>query len=616
MTMDHPGPVGLTITSGDAEASAAAGPRLHVAALDWIPETGVTGAGWLAHLPQAIAAVTVVPENGPRLDLLREAGLPVTPDLFGAVGIPPQAGASRVFVFFLPGMRGQWRGGLRLEIRYHGGAVEDRFIAATGDHSEIGRIIELAPVDQALSLAERLLARWDGAAAAALPPVVEDWMARLHQRIGRQSHSIGGIDEVVRVGTDGMLLRGRLPVAAAEGTAAITLVSIVGRRIALETPLPAVPETGSALPQELSGFAVFAAVPALRPDERFWFFELAASDGTIDRLPFLCPAPPPPLRGLEAALALLEPMPPDPQPVMERAVAPAADRFWLATRGGAPVATSAVYGDVAGAPQVSLIVPLDGRIDRMRHQIAQFSNDPEFTSAAIAEIIFVVDDASVTEESRRLSKSLYDNYGVAFRTVALDHGQGWAAAGNLGADAGAGGVLLFLGADVLPKRSRWLGRLLRSHRSLDHCGVLGCQLLFEDGSIRHGGITFRIATNLHGLWEEHDAAAGLPSDFARERGAVPVPAVTGACLMINRTVFRQLGGFAEEYLFGGFADYDLCLAAQVQGLRVYCDPEVELYHLATAGEARWQEQLTRYNRWKHSRKWHSVIPTVLAATEA
>jgi GT2 family glycosyltransferase len=98
-----------------------------------------------------------------------------------------------------------------------------------------------------------------------------------------------------------------------------------------------------------------------------------------------------------------------------------------------------------------------------------------------------------------------------------------------------------------------------------------------------------------------------------------VPAVTCACLTIDRALFHQLGGFAEEYLFGEFADCDLCLAAQQHGRRVYCTPEVQLYQLAAAapaGTARWRERLTRYNRWKHSRKWRGVIPTVLAAVEA
>ena len=83
--------------------------------------------------------------------------------------------------------------------------------------------------------------------------------------------------------------------------------------------------------------------------------------------------------------------------------------------------------------------------------------------------------------------------------------------------------------------------------------------------------------------------------------------------MIDRAVFDELGGFAEEYVFGEFADYDLCFAAEQRGRYVYYTPEVELYQLATAapaGETHWREALTRYNRWKYSRKGRGLIPTL------
>jgi GT2 family glycosyltransferase len=408
-----------------------------------------------------------------------------------------------------------------------------------------------------------------------------------------------------------MLVRGRLPASAVVGTATVALVGFGGRRKLLETPLPAL--------DERSAFAVFAAIPGLRPDERFWFLEVSEPGGRIERIPFHCPPAPPPLRGIEAALALLEPPPRDAERVLEQAVAPATDGFWHAARHPSPAATVATYGRVADAPRVSVVVSFDGPIERIRHQIVQFSNDSEFRSGTTVELIYVVDDISVTEELRRLCQSLNGTYGVPFRIVTLDRRSDRVGAANAGAKAARGSVLLFLGADVLPKRSRWVGQLLRSYRRLEHCGVLGCRLLFEDGSIRHGGITFRAETSMPGLWEDHDPRIGLPNQLEPLGGALRVPAVTGACLLVDRALFDQLGGFAEECVFGDFADYDLCLGAQQRGWRVYCTPEVELYQLGSAtatSAAQWQEQLTRYNRWKHSRKWRSLMPTILAAAEA
>jgi len=601
----------ITITCGVSGGAPVSGVRLHVTVLDYIPNAGIVAAGWLSDMPPAIAAVTLGQGTGPEVDLLREATVALTPELSAAFGIAPETGARRAFVLFLPGGSVKWAGGLRLRICHDSGAVDHGFARASGHFSDLGRIFELAPSDQALRLVELLLARCGGTEPEAPPPVIETWMARLHQRMGVQPGIKGGIDEVVRVGTSGMLLRGRLSVATLEQGAAIALVSLAGRRVALETPLSAVAARG-----EGSGFAFFAAILGLRPDERFWFVEVTSADGRIERIPFRCPPPEPPLRGIEAALGLLEPLPHDPERVLQHAIAPAVDSFWASAYQGVRLATSAAYGEAAGAPEVSVIVPLDGQIERMRHQIAQFSNDPEFCSGGMVELIYVVDNVSVTEQLPRLALSLLGIYGVPFRTLELDRSCGPAAAGNAGARAASGNVLLFLGADVLPKQSGWVGQLLQSYRALDRRGVLGCRLLFEDDSIRHGGITFRASASQPGLWEEHDTAKGLPSDFERRRGAFRVPAVTRSCLMIDRAVFHQLGGFAEEYVYGEFADYDLCCAAQQRGRHVYYTPEVELYQLAAVapvGEARWQEPLTLYNRWKHSHKWRSLIPTLPAA---
>ena len=43
-------------------------------------------------------------------------------------------------------------------------------------------------------------------------------------------------------------------------------------------------------------------------------------------------------------------------------------------------------------------------------------------------------------------------------------------------------------------------------------------------------------------------------------------AVTGACAVVRRTVFQQLGGFDEAYHNGG-EDVDLCLRLRRRGLR-------------------------------------------------
>jgi len=102
--------------------------------------------------------------------------------------------------------------------------------------------------------------------------------------------------------------------------------------------------------------------------------------------------------------------------------------------------------------------------------------------------------------------------------------------------------------------------------------------------------------------------------------AVPeaVPAVTGACLLIDRKLFNMLGGMSEDYVIGDFEDSDLCLRVRQHGLKIYYTPDVELYHLERQsmrlighGSAWWRQSLTLYNMWKHTRRWGALIPQVL-----
>jgi GT2 family glycosyltransferase len=186
-----------------------------------------------------------------------------------------------------------------------------------------------------------------------------------------------------------------------------------------------------------------------------------------------------------------------------------------------------------------------------------------------------------------------------------------ARASNLGAGLAAGGAVLFMSAGVLPKRVRWLSQLLRQYRALERSGVLGCRLLYEDGSIAHAGLGFRRAAEFPEWWTLDRWAKGLPVGFDRHTGAAPVPAVDGAALMVDRALFGELGGLSEDYMFGGFAAADLCLAAQRQGSRTYYTPEIELYSVTE--DAAWPAasvvDLAReaHDMWRFNKKWAEVL---------
>ena len=58
--------------------------------------------------------------------------------------------------------------------------------------------------------------------------------------------------------------------------------------------------------------------------------------------------------------------------------------------------------------------------------------------------------------------------------------------------------------------------------------------------------------------------------------------MTGACLVLRRNVYDEVGGLNESDLPIAFNDLDLCLRIQQKGFRILWTPYAELYHLESA----------------------------------
>jgi O-antigen biosynthesis protein len=93
----------------------------------------------------------------------------------------------------------------------------------------------------------------------------------------------------------------------------------------------------------------------------------------------------------------------------------------------------------------------------------------------------------------------------------------------------------------------------------------------------------------------------------------PVPAVTAACLLIDRALYRELDGLRAVYLQGDYEDSDLCLQLSEKGYENWYSPAAELYHLegqSYTPDAR--RPANRYNMWLHTHLWGERIAAIMA----
>ena len=272
-----------------------------------------------------------------------------------------------------------------------------------------------------------------------------------------------------------------------------------------------------------------------------------------------------------------------------------------------------VYGEQPSEPAVSIIVPLYKRLDFIEHQFLQFSTDPDF---AEAELVYVLDSVEQKDELAAKARALFALYGLPFKVANLTAGAGFAGANKHGIETSSAPQLLLLNSDVVPDRPGWLSAMREFYAAQEGIGALGPKLLYEDDSLQHAGLYFHRAPGAE-LWENAHCFKGLHRAFPAANVTRPVPAVTAACMLIDRERYEEVGGLPLHYVQGDYEDSELCLRLAEAGYENWYLSEVELYHLeGQSYVADTRRVPSEYNMWLHSEIWGERIEELMAEFDA
>ncbi|WP_278471972.1 glycosyltransferase family 2 protein [Gimesia maris] len=220
--------------------------------------------------------------------------------------------------------------------------------------------------------------------------------------------------------------------------------------------------------------------------------------------------------------------------------------------------------------RVSIIIPTKDKIDLLDDCIESIRN----RSSHINWEIIIVDNRSEETASKEYFSTVVQDSRI--KVVEADVEFNWSMINNIGAKAATGDVFVFLNNDTLVITPDWIEKLA-SMASLPEVGLVGPQLLYEDNTIQHAGVVVGM-----GGWADHVFKNQLPvhrsGPFVSPMLNRNVLAITGACQVIERAKFEQLGGFDEQFIICG-SDVDICIRAHQQGLQnVYC-ADAALHHL-------------------------------------
>jgi GT2 family glycosyltransferase len=128
--------------------------------------------------------------------------------------------------------------------------------------------------------------------------------------------------------------------------------------------------------------------------------------------------------------------------------------------------------------------------------------------------------------------------------------------------------LLFLDGNVVAMDPDWL-TIMAEYVQRPETGAVGPRLINPGGTIEHAGLVLGVngmaQSAFHGFPAEHP---GVNRQLQMTRN---YSAVSGACLLMRREVFQQIGGF-DEKLSGVLADVDLCLKLRDAGYLIVYTP--------------------------------------------
>jgi len=215
-------------------------------------------------------------------------------------------------------------------------------------------------------------------------------------------------------------------------------------------------------------------------------------------------------------------------------------------------------------------------------------NSRDFLQKCIASILdakiksrheIIVIDSGSFDGSCEMVKQCYPQVKFIQSEVNL----GFAKANNAAFKASSGSHVLFLNPDTEVINSA-LDIMFEQVQKLPKAGAIGCKHLNADGSVQTDCIQ-SFPTILNQLLNSeflmvlfpNSRLWGMASLFGTTTGPTEVDVISGACIMMKRSVFERIGQFSEDYFLYA-EDLDLCYKAGQAGYKNYYVPDATIFH--------------------------------------
>lgn len=248
------------------------------------------------------------------------------------------------------------------------------------------------------------------------------------------------------------------------------------------------------------------------------------------------------------------------------------------------------------APLVSIVIPTKDHVETLDACVTSIAQKATYANY---EIVLVENNSEAPETfayyetlSERVAAAS-EGKGIA-RVVYWPGEFNYSQIINFGVEHAKGDYLLLLNNDTEVISPGFIEEMM-GYLMRPDAGVVGAKLYFADHLVQHAGILVGVRGAL--AHANQDFSAKREGYLARAVRPGNFSAVTGACQMVRRDVFEQVGGYNEEFAVG-FNDADFCLRVREAGYRTIFTPYAELYHYEFTSRGREEANEEKLRRWK------------------
>lgn len=230
--------------------------------------------------------------------------------------------------------------------------------------------------------------------------------------------------------------------------------------------------------------------------------------------------------------------------------------------------------EILGNPKVSVIIPNRDHLEDLTRCISSIVERSTYDNYEI----IVIENNSCRDEVFAYYKEIQKN--PAIRVITYEGEFNYSRVNNLGVAQAQGEYVLLLNNDTAVITPDWIEELLMYAQRGD-VGAVGAKLYYEDRTIQHAGVVLGLGAHGTAGHSHYLVDSRNLGYMGRLCYAQNVMAVTGACLMMQKALYEELGGLDETFAVA-LNDVDLCIRAWKAGRVNVFTPFAELYHYESA----------------------------------